>query len=143
MVWDQAARVAGARGRGKGRASSAARGGSAGRGRAIRLAGPWHRPPAVAAGPEFRGRAPSSAPPLFLAGPLKPSLATSPALQILDLSNNQITGDLSAFASALERASSNGIVALNASNNRISGAVPDGLARLAVFDPQPVKSARG
>ncbi|KAI8469072.1 MAG: hypothetical protein J3K34DRAFT_459560, partial [Monoraphidium minutum] len=78
-----------------------------------------------------------------ITGPLKASLASSPALRRLDVSGNQLSGDLSAFASALERSSSNGLVALNVSHNNLVGPVPPGLSRLAVFDPLPIKTYDG
>jgi len=61
----------------------------------------------------------------------------------LDISHNQLSGDMAAFATAVERSSSNMIVALNASHNAFAGAVPAGMAKLAVFDPLPVRSFDG
>jgi hypothetical protein len=76
-------------------------------------------------------------------GPLKPSIIAAPSLMRLDVSHNQLSGDLAALATAAERRSTNVLVALNASHNAISGTVPSGLAKLAVFDPMPVKSFDG
>jgi hypothetical protein len=61
----------------------------------------------------------------------------------LDVSHNQLSGDLSALASGLERAETNALVGFNASHNALSGAVPAGLARLAALDPLPVKAPNG
>lgn len=61
----------------------------------------------------------------------------------LDASRNALSGDLTAFAAAVSAASSNAVIEFNVSFNQLSGAVPPGLARLAVFDARPVKSPEG
>lgn len=94
--------------------------------------------------PTFRLRTMGTPRPNHLpAGPLKASLVRAPALMRFDASLNALSGDMTAFASALAAASSNALVEFNVSRNQLSGAVPPGLARLAVFDARPVKSPDG
>lgn len=78
-------------------------------------------------------------------GPIPASLATQHNLGVLSLGNNRLSGDLTAFATALkdpeELAAANNTKAVsrlfdfNVTNNGLVGSLPDNLAWLGIFNP--------
>lgn len=71
-----------------------------------------------------------------LPGYVPAGLAELPYVTALDLSSNQLTGNLSAYANALPPSgtpASNNIL-LNMSHNLLSGRIPEGLKQLPMFN---------
>lgn len=69
-------------------------------------------------------------------GTLPASLAVAPHLSFLDLSFNELLGDLNTFAGALKP--TNQMLQVNLSFNRLAGAVPEQMHLLAALRPVAV-----
>lgn len=69
-------------------------------------------------------------------GPVPPSLARAPSLMYLSLAFNALSGSLKPFADALAaNAAASSLLVLDVSNNKLTGAVPAGLAAAPMLDP--------
>lgn len=69
-------------------------------------------------------------------GSIPGALGSLPSLLYFDLSNNQLTGSLAAYANALSANGSEILIYFNVSNNELSGVIPEPLEDMAVFNPE-------
>lgn len=80
------------------------------------------------------------------AGSLPPALARLPALLHLDVSGNALSGSLAPWAEALAATAGSGggssLLQMNASRNRLYGAIPDSLAEAPLFNAERVPASR-
>lgn len=82
---------------------------------------------------------------VLFAGPLPANLAKAPGLFYLSVSNNSLIGGLEPFATALAANNDTSrLFGLDASNNRLTGPIPNGLEKLGMLNPDfTIDAARG